>query len=414
MARLARLVPPAAPPRPAVAALFAFLSLVSAPVPARAQAHSECWYLSKSGYNVRGVQPSSALIWSAMRTLSQKYNVPIEIVASVAQLESGWRQFADDGVVVHNRANCVNLYRNPGAQPNPPDVGLMQLTGETARAYDVQRLISDYAYNLEAGVKILNGKWRTFYGYYGPLYWPGRPMDHDRMALENWWYPLKMYNGWHTLDDFTYVELVCRRLEFPSPVAADFLAPVHVTRPGEAMPGYHLPPAPGDLATYFKAYAPGNRFVDGFATSYWKPTHRGTFGENAVTVLVPGAWRNTISGLNVRTGPGTGNPVVGTLSWGATYVANATSGGWYRIWFNGAYGWCSGSYLAPVTGVTGMRVTISDLNVRSGPGTSYGVIGKAHTPEIYIRAGGTSTWVQVNWGGQRPWLSAPYVSPVAF
>jgi uncharacterized protein YraI len=398
-----------------LAASIAFLALLGpAAGTARAQAHSECWYLYKSGYNVRGVQPSPAQIFSAMKNLSRTYNVPIEVIAAVCQLESGWKQYAPDGVVIHNRSSCVNLYRNASSHPNPPDVGLMQLAGATARAYDVQRLIADYTYNLEAGVKILDGKWKGFYQYYyGPMFWPGRPMDHDRMVLENWWYPLKMYNGWANLTDFTYVEIIYRHMASPV-AAADFLPGVRVTRPYEAIPSYTLPPAPGKNETYFKAWSPGNRFMDGNYANYYKSTHRGTYGENAITLIAPAAMRCTTATLNVRGGPGTDAAIVGTISSGMTYAANATSGSWHRIWFNGTYGWCHGSYLTRVTGVTGVRVTAGDLNVRSGPGTAYSVLGKVHSPEIYIQTGAATGWTKYNWSGRSGWSSNAYLSPVAF
>ena len=52
--------------------------------------------------------------------------------------------------------------------------------------------------------------------------------------------------------------------------------------------------------------------------------------------------------LNVRSGPGTGYAIVGTLRSGAVVTVYGTSGGWYKIVYGGAYRWILGSYTRKV------------------------------------------------------------------
>ena len=532
-------------------------SATSAP----AQYHAECWYRQKSGYRVTGAQPSTAQIFATMKSVAQANGIPVEIVAAVAYNESNWTQFASDGYVLHNREACIALYRDPAARTNPPDVGLMELAGETAKQYDIPRLISDYAYNLESGIKVLLGKWDNYHKSIGPAYYPGRPFDHDKMVIENWYYPLKSYNGWANLADFAYTERIFGYMENTPARYSDHVWAVRPTRPAEAIPGYSLPPAAGKFITYFKAFHPEQKFRDGNGADHAAATHRGTFGEStpagSTVAISPAAYRVNVSSTTVRGGPGTAYPLKGTLSSGAIYVANArhvngtwvrvwfrentagwiqtsslaptaatavrftndymnvrsgpastygrvgygyagemyvristtdgfhkiwwggttawvggsvaptvslggppppststfpaayrcnvasmnvrggpgttysilgklasgmtyaadakdASGQWLRIWFNGGYGWCFADYLTKATGVTGVKISLGELNVRSGPSTSYTILGKVHSPEIYIRVGTATGWNQINWNGGTGWVSASYSTTISF
>lgn len=51
------------------------------------------------------------------------------------------------------------------------------------------------------------------------------------------------------------------------------------------------------------------------------------------------------SSLNVRSGYGTSNPVIGTLAKGAKVDIYETQNGWHKVNFNGNYGYISGSYV---------------------------------------------------------------------
>src|SRR5262245_19251487 len=84
--------------------------------------------------------------------------------------------------------------------------------------------------------------------------------------------------------------------------------------------------------------------------------------------------RVTASALNVRSGPGTGYSIIGQIFNGQKYVRIASSGEWRKIWYDHRVGWVHSAYIT-ADGAPERRVTASSLNVRTGPGMGYGVVG---------------------------------------
>jgi len=90
----------------------------------------------------------------------------------------------------------------------------------------------------------------------------------------------------------------------------------------------------------------------------------------------------SVSALNMRTGPSTGYGIIATLPYGTQGTVIGQSNGWYNIQTSRGTGWVLGTYFsvggssapapAPASG-TGY-VTVSSLNMRSGPSTGYGII----------------------------------------
>ena len=117
-----------------------------------------------------GSNPSASDIRSMLVAAGQKYKIPPHILFGIAFQESGWREYGSDG---------QTLVSGDGG------IGIMQLTGATAAAFDVNRLASDIAYNIDSGAKVLSGKWDI------------TPVigDNDRAKLENWYYAIWAYNG---------------------------------------------------------------------------------------------------------------------------------------------------------------------------------------------------------------------------
>ena len=82
--------------------------------------------------------------------------------------------------------------------------------------------------------------------------------------------------------------------------------------------------------------------------------------------------------LNVRSGAGTSYSVLGSLSKGTKVEVISTTNGWSKISYNGSTGYVSSQYLSDnttSTNTTTKYVTATTLNVRSGAGTSYSVLG---------------------------------------
>lgn len=125
--------------------------------------------------------PSKYEINKLLTEAAVKYDVPAEIVKAVAAEESGWKQFTSDGE--------PNISGDGG-------IGIMQVT-DTA-GYDVERLKSDIAFNIEAGIKILNEKWEL--GEEGLSNWNRSTSiptvgDNERDIIENWYFAVLAYNG---------------------------------------------------------------------------------------------------------------------------------------------------------------------------------------------------------------------------
>jgi len=136
-------------------------------------------------------------------------------------------------------------------------------------------------------------------------------------------------------------------------------------------------------------------------------------------IVVPNA-------LNVRSGPGTTYPVVAVLTKGTAVTGIAEESGWIQT---GADRWIAGEFVTsadspvlaqsagtnesstviPAVTPSGyIRVTVPSLNVRSGPGTDYDIVGNLIQEEIYPLSGLSTPdgWVQLSWGD---WISSDFV-----
>lgn len=59
------------------------------------------------------------------------------------------------------------------------------------------------------------------------------------------------------------------------------------------------------------------------------------------------ATTQTSANVNLRSGPGTGNPVIGRVPRGSTVVVEDIRNGWYKVTYQGKTGWASATYLLP-------------------------------------------------------------------
>ncbi|MBM3861756.1 MAG: hypothetical protein FJ395_19195 [Verrucomicrobia bacterium] len=205
-----------------------------------AQKHPDCWLEKKSGYSASfyGTQPPLADIQARMQKLAVQYNVPIEIVAAVCYQESNLLQY-DGGFLKHNITECATAFhkgyisinsKKEEVQP-PPGLGLMQLTSTTAKGFDENHLISDWATNLEAGVQVLARKYSNASSE-GPPWM--QPLDaQNRMVLENWYYGVWYYNG-----SASYIDKIHSWIKKPPYQIEKLFAPVTINKPESAIPGF--------------------------------------------------------------------------------------------------------------------------------------------------------------------------------
>uniref|UniRef100_UPI0040333463 peptidoglycan-binding protein n=1 Tax=Alkalicoccus luteus TaxID=1237094 RepID=UPI0040333463 len=133
----------------------------------------------------------------------------------------------------------------------------------------------------------------------------------------------------------------------------------------------------------------------------------------------------TATSLNVRSGPSTSFGVVGSLANGTVVTIVGEQNGWYQISFNGGTAFVSGSFIdtsaAPDPGgdFNGSHQVAytngSSLNVRSGPGTSHGILdnlGSNTRVEILSThsSGSANSWHQIRYDGNKTgYVSAGYV-----
>jgi len=156
------------------------------------QQHSSCW-LQQQGMLNSGANPTDAQILAEMQSLAVTYNIPVEVIAAIAYQEGGIRHFASDGYLLHNQTECSGLY-NGATSPNPPGLGMMQLTGGTAQSYNITLLRTDWNYNLESGIKVLNGKFSAYKSNAGSTL--GALNEANRNLIENWYMASWYYNGY--------------------------------------------------------------------------------------------------------------------------------------------------------------------------------------------------------------------------
>ena len=119
------------------------------------------------------------------------------------------------------------------------------------------------------------------------------------------------------------------------------------------------------------------------------------------------------SRLNVRSSPSTGAAVVASLGKGSYVTLISKSGSWWKVEYaKGKYGYCHGDYIISVSGTAAAVKTQSgNLNVRSGPGTSYGRTGSLAKGEYVVVLSSSGSWSQVLYHGTKTgYVSSQYLS----
>ncbi len=135
----------------------------------------------------------------------------------------------------------------------------------------------------------------------------------------------------------------------------------------------------------------------------------------------PGTAVVTTGRLNVRSGPGAGYSVAGTVDGGTlvTLLGRDSAGWWIKVRLPGGLeGWVSSLYLdivepagdIPVLAPAEPSAVVStgSLNVRSGPGTQYGVLVVLPEGAIVnlLARSADGAWVKVRTNGMEGWASA--------
>ena len=117
------------------------------------------------------VNPDYATMNCLLTETALSFDVPPEIVKGIAEGESGnWRHFDNNGEAIITADNGI---------------GLMQITNQAG--YIEERLKNDLVYNIESGVRILDGMFDR----------PDLPKINDghKDVLESWYFAIMAYNG---------------------------------------------------------------------------------------------------------------------------------------------------------------------------------------------------------------------------
>lgn len=120
------------------------------------------------------------------------------------------------------------------------------------------------------------------------------------------------------------------------------------------------------------------------------------------------AMRVDVSVLNVRSGPGTNHGVLGQITRGQVYPSIQQQGEWHKIQYGDQQAWCYGPYLTRSQDQV-LGVNASALNVRTGPGTGYRVLGQLRSGMVVAIVGSSGAWRQVWFKGQRAWVHGGYL-----
>ena len=121
--------------------------------------------------------------------------------------------------------------------------------------------------------------------------------------------------------------------------------------------------------------------------------------------------------LNVRRGPGTNYGIVSTLQRGDQVTCIGQSGKWFKIaTSDGSDAWVSSSYLTSVNGNSnviiesnGTMYATTGVNVRSGPSTSYSIVGGLNRGDKVTKTGTSGNWTRIAWGSGSAYVYSKYL-----
>ncbi len=116
----------------------------------------------------------------------------------------------------------------------------------------------------------------------------------------------------------------------------------------------------------------------------------------------------TTSNLNMRTGPGTSNAVIAVIPKGATVSVDGYSGDWAKVTYNDKNGYAHGDYLKSVSSAT--LYTTGNLNMRTGPGTSYPIVLVLPKGAEVTVLDTSNIFYKISYGGKVGYSSSRYLT----
>ena len=124
----------------------------------------------------------------------------------------------------------------------------------------------------------------------------------------------------------------------------------------------------------------------------------------------------SVSRLNMRSGASTSYRVITVLNKGEVVEVISESNGWSKVKYDGRLGYVSSEYIENIeeesTNKTTKQVNTATLNVRSGPSTSYSVIGKVHNGNKVQVISESNGWSKIEYNGKNAYVSSMYLKAV--
>lgn len=134
--------------------------------------------------------------------------------------------------------------------------------------------------------------------------------------------------------------------------------------------------------------------------------------DNNININKKGTVRASV--LNVRSGPGTNNKIIGNLKNGAKVNVLEEKGEWYKIEYGKNYGYVSAQYISlenskPNVSGNSKIVTASVLNVRAGAGTGYRTIGSLKNGTRVEVISSINGWYKIKYNNGIGYVSGRYL-----
>ena len=128
--------------------------------------------------------------------------------------------------------------------------------------------------------------------------------------------------------------------------------------------------------------------------------------------------------VNIRSGPGTSHEIEGSLSRGQRItVTRKAKAGWVRVRFAGSSAYVKAQYLDTSGSLpakpkkiktSGTKVATETLNVRSGPGSDYRIVGKlVEGSRLTLTGKQRAGFAQTRFKGHTRWVSVTYLAKLS-
>ncbi|MFK4290867.1 SH3 domain-containing protein [Bacillus sp. RC250] len=146
---------------------------------------------------------------------------------------------------------------------------------------------------------------------------------------------------------------------------------------------------------------------------------------NNGTVQTGGTYVVNATSLRVRTGPAAYHSVIGGVLNGTTLNVVGSENGWFKVNYQGKTGYVSSEFVKFVKGGTATPeqpkqpdqgaigdyyINASALNVRSGEGTNYRIIGALPQGQKVQVISENSGWSKINYNGQTGYIGTRFLS----